>query len=411
MVNELKIAKSYRVNDVKESNRINILRLFRSKTISRVETASMLGLSKSAVSTIVDELINEGLLIENGYGISGETGGKRPILLELNKDAGMIIALDFNDRSYEIALTNLASEVVKQVKKKTNIFEEYQKTFDEVLENIRNLIQEVRFKGNKSPILACGITLKGLVNTSLGTLQYSSGIPGWKDIKVRDYLSNALNIPVFIENDARAITMAQMLSDRRDNAEDAITVCVNVNFGIGTGVAIKNEIYRGAHDGAVTFAHTLINDNGPLCRCGNQGCWESLASDWALLKELAKLDSKYEPLDIPDVIKLFHEGNEQVREVILNHTGYWLGAGISNILNTFNPDYLILQGDITQTGNELLQKIQEVALKRALPVNRKANISFSKLSGDIRLKGAAAVALHQFFSKEYHFEMWSRSGR
>jgi N-acetylglucosamine repressor len=402
----LEKTRSYRANDLKQLNRINILKLLKGGTYSRAEISSVLGLSKPAVSSFAEQMISEGLIIEKGYGFSGEAGGKRPIMLELNTNAGLIIALDFNDRWYEIALMNLSSIEICYRKKNTTIHDDYRITFGEIIEEIQGMIDEVRSQGILLPVIACGISLKGLVNTQEGTLQYSAGIPQWKDISVGDFISKSLNIPTFVENDARALTLAEVLTQESDQPVMDVLACINVNLGIGTGVAIKNEIYRGAFDGAVTFSHTVVVDNGPLCKCGNYGCWETLASDIAFLRELAARNKEYAKLDCAGAIQKFNEGDPIVRDVLLNYTGYWLGVGISNMLNVFNPDFLIIQGEITSAGEELKSKIEEVAKNRALPVSGKAKILFSRISDRLHLKAASAIVIQQFFSKENHHLIW-----
>jgi N-acetylglucosamine repressor len=401
--------KSYRAMDLKELNRSSVLQLLRKNTYSRADISSILGLSKPAVSSLVDELIQENLIMEIGFGMSTESGGKRPIMLKLNDHAGIIVALDINERWFSIALTSLSIEEIVSYRQEITINKDYRMTFEEIVEHIRRIIAEAQDMGYHQPVLACGVSLKGLVNTKEGTLQYSSSIPVWTDIPVRDYLSESLGIPVFIENNARAITIAELMSPKSSPSEDSVLVCVNINLGIGTGVAIRNEIYRGAFDGAVTFAHTVMKDDGPLCRCGNQGCWETLASDTAFLQQLHKHNGNYASLDLPGALAKYHEGDLIVRETLLNYTGYWIGAGIANILNVLNPDHLIILGELTEAGKDLKEKIEEVAKSRALPVSRKVRISFSNMKGNISLKGAATIVLHHFFNKSYHRKIWKRA--
>ncbi|MCZ8511738.1 ROK family protein [Paenibacillus filicis] len=360
-------------------------------------------MSKPAVSSIVEELITEGLVWETGQGQSTVAGGKRPILLELNKDAGLIVAVYFNEQWYEVALTDLSANVLESIKKPTVIHKDYRQTLDELINDIQELVQKARAKGVYQPILACGIAMKGLVNTQLGTLQYSA-ILDWREIPVSEYMSNQLKWPVYIENDARAITIAEMLFG--NGMKTGTFACVSLALGIGTGVVIKNEIVRGANDGAVTFAHTTIKENGPLCSCGNRGCWETLASVSAFLRELADRKAEYRHIELNQALKSFHEGDPFITDVLLNYTAYWMGVGIANILNIFNPEQVIIQGEITTAGEDFRKKIEEVAISRTLPVSRKATISFSQLSGPVQVKGAAAVVINHFYSKEYHRQIW-----
>jgi N-acetylglucosamine repressor len=390
-------------NDMKERNRMSILKTIRSGVCSRAEISAALGLSKPAVSALVDELIKEGLVYETGRGDSTEAGGKKPILLDFQADVAMIAAVSFNNKHYEIALVDLLGVVKFHLKKRISIYEDYRQTIDLIVQEIRNLIQEAREQGHQQPVMACGIAVRGLVDTKQGIMRYSSALP-WKDAPIGAYMRQSLGIPIFLENDARAGTYVEMLNSNGKYRETL--VCVSVGIGIGTGVVIGNEVYRGAFDGAVNLAHATINHDGPLCRCGNRGCWEALASITALGEELSRRDGKYAELEFSEIVSLYREGDKVIADVLLNYTGYWLGIGIATILNVFNPEQVIIQGEITQAGQELEKKIIEVVQQRVTAVTRRSKIRFSEHSEKLQVRGAAAIISNHFFSDMYHRMIW-----
>jgi predicted NBD/HSP70 family sugar kinase/biotin operon repressor len=390
-------------NDMKERNRMSILKTIRSGVCSRAEISAALGLSKPAVSALVDELIKEGLVYETGRGDSTEAGGKKPILLDFQADVAMIAAVSFNNKHYEIALVDLLGVVKFHLKKRISIYEDYRQTIDLIVQEIRNLIQEAREQGHQQPVMACGIAVRGLVDTKQGIMRYSSALP-WKDAPIGAYMRQSLGIPIFLENDARAGTYVEMLNSNGKYRETL--VCVSVGIGIGTGVVIGNEVYRGAFDGAVNLAHATINHDGPLCRCGNRGCWEALASITALGEELSRRDGKYAELEFSEIVSLYREGDKVIADVLLNYTGYWLGIGIATILNVFNPEQVIIQGEITQAGPELEKKIIEGVQQRVTAVTRRSKIRFSEHSEKLQVRGAAAIISNHFFSDMYHRMIW-----
>lgn len=390
--------------DLKSRNRADILRLISRGSRSRADIASELGISKPAVSGIVEELIVGGLVLERGRGRSQANGGRRPILLELNSDAGLIVAVYFNESWYEVAIVDLSAKVLLHEKRNTRLGKDYRQTLEDVVATIWQLIEKLQKQGLRRPVLACGIAIKGHVNTEEGQMLYSSGFPHWRNVPVRDYVAEALEVPVYVENDARAMTYAELLYGGSKDLKTS--ACVSVSRGIGTGMVIQNEVYRGAYDVAVTFGHTTVAENGPLCKCGNYGCWEALASTDAFLRELGEQCPDLEGIGFPEALKKFHNGEKIVRKVLLDYTGYWLGVGIANILNTFNPEKLIVQGIITQAGEALLVRIQEVVRQRALPIPRTALVSFSELTEQVEVKGAAAVVIKRFFSEEDHHKIW-----
>lgn len=383
---------------------MDILYLIGRTSQSRADIASILEMSKPTVSALVEELIAENLVLERGQGQSSANGGRKPILLNLNSKAGLVMAVYLNESWYEVAVVDLSAETLLHIQKATRMREDYRQTLDDVLATLQSSIEQLREQGIYPPVLACGIAIKGLVDTEKGFVLYSAGFPGWRDVPVRDYVSEVLKLPVYIENDARSMAYAELLYGGGRGVRTL--VCVSVSWGIGTGVVINDEIYRGANDVAVTFAHTTIAENGPLCSCGNHGCWEALASIGAFLRELADRRTDLQEIDLSEALKMFRDRDETVHDVLINYTGYWLGVGIANMLNAFNPEKLILQGAISQAGKPVLNKIQEVVSQRALPIPRTAQISFSELTHSIEVKGAAAVVIKRFFSEEDHNKIW-----
>lgn len=401
----MKTLKSVRPNDLKESNRVSILNLIRSNKYSRADISGLLGLSKPTVSSIVEELIRENLVVEVGQGIATDRVGKKPTYLGFNAKAGLIVAININQNTCDVAVTDLAANIIARRETPTNIFRDYRKTLDEIVNQINILILDIPNKALSKRIIACGIAFKGLVNSETGIMHYSASFPHWKDVPIGEYFSNSLKIPVFIENNARAITFAEMQFGRGSGKQ--YIVCVSMSIGIGTGVVMNNDVYRGANSGAVTFGHTIVLENGPECQCGNRGCWESLASPYALLRELKAKDPKYAKMHSFKQVMKEYNTDPVIRDLVLNYTCFWLGVGIANLLNTFNPQMLIIQGEITSIGEELRKKIEEVALARTLPLNRNVEICFSSMSENIEIIGATSVVINKFFSPENHMDLSS----
>lgn len=169
---------------------------------------------------------------------------------------------------------------------------------------------------------------------------------------------------------------------------------------------MNNQLLRGAYSGAVTFGHTTLLEHGPECSCGNKGCWEALASLSAFLKELDQRGAPYRNLDLDRVKEFYLQGDPVVKDVAVNYTGYWMGVGIANMLNVFNPHEVIIQGDMTFFGDEVLAKIREIARSRALPVSGQVKIVYSDIKEKASVKGAASIVISRFFSKEHHRLYW-----
>jgi predicted NBD/HSP70 family sugar kinase len=386
--------------DMKERNRLSILNTIRRGQCSRVEISSKLGMSKPAVSALVDELLQEDLIVETGRGDSTEAGGKRPILLDLNPKYGIVLAVHFNNERFEVALANLMGELIAYQQVRLTVMADYRVTLGMIVQEAHKLLAKHRLNEKMSKLIGCGISVKGLIETSSGILRYSAGFPEWRDVPIAAAFEEALHVPVFVENDARASTFALLHGEQGIKSNIAT---VNVGLGIGTGVAVQGEVYHGSHDGAVTFAHTMITSDGPQCDCGKFGCWESLASISALLKELARRDPSYSNLAFSDVVDKYNNDDATVKDVLLNYTAYWLGMGISNMLGVFDPEQLFILGDITLAPQDVRDRIIQTANAHTAPVSRQTPITFVENSaGKFLIQAAASVMIEQFFTLKYH---------
>lgn len=388
-------------NDLRETNRLSILKLLQKKVASRADLSAELGLSKPAVSTIVAELLGQGFVKEIGHGESKDTGGKRPILLCVNEDAGLFISIYFNSDWHEIALMNLGQEIVAYEKQSTIIHSDFRQTFTELADRVQSLIQQVRAKGNQQRVVACGIVAKGTVHADRGVMSYSATIPDWRDIPIAEFMESRLQVPVFIENDARANTLFEL--SHHQTKPDGTLVYVSVGPGIGTGVVMDDKIYRGNLGGAVNFAHTAIVQDGELCSCGNRGCWESLASTNAFLAELGRRDDGCKGLTLQQALERYKKTEDNVvYDVLYRYTAYWLGIGLANIMNIFNPDTIIIQSEINQVGDWFRERIEEVGKKRALPFAATTSIVYSRDHDYLQIRSAFAVVMQHFLTKEHH---------
>src|SRR5690625_857679 len=372
--------KGLQTSDVKINNRIAILKILRKNVSSRVEIAKNLGMSRPAVSSTVNELIEEGLAKEVGKSESTQSGGKRATLLSINSRAAYSISVFINNQDFEIAVMDLSSNIILHKKFKLKYYVDYRITFEEIIVEIRKMIKELIDLGIDNPIIACSVIIKGMVNTETGKLVHSATLPDWSNIPIVDYFQEKLNIPVFIENDARAYTLFELKDKNEINGP---LVCINIGSGIGTGVVIDNKIYRGNIGAAGILGHTTVLDGGPLCNCGNRGCWEALISVPAFLKELERTNPAYSDVTLETVIEKYKADDGFIKEIVFNYIGYWLAVGISNIISIFNPREIVIQGKYVEFGNELLQKIKNEVKNRKLSLIDETNISFSTRSSSI----------------------------
>lgn len=198
----------------------------------------------------------------------------------------------------------------------------------------------------------------GLSNPETGILFTSPNLPRWRDVPLRDIIEKEFSKKAFIINDANAAALGELYFGAGRGANDF--VYITISTGIGGGIIIDGKIYTGSIGTAGEVGHMTIDDNGPLCNCGNRGCWETLASGTALarearhrIKERAKTsildyaDGDVEKVTAEAIDKAAQAGDNLAKELIVR-TGYYLGVGLANLINIFNPEIIVIGGWLSQ---------------------------------------------------------------
>ncbi len=266
---------------MREINRSVILNLIKTNgPISRADIANRIGLSPATVTSITGILIDEDLIFEKETGDS--SGGRPPILLDLNPRGGFVIGIKLMEMQAVAALTDLNATVLQKIKSDIK-----SKEPREVVECLVQLVHDLIRDGGipQERLLGVGIGLAGVVDSTRGILRKSPFL-GWKDVPLRQLMQERLNVPIFLDNDVNTLTLGEKWLDDGVHVDDFIVV--TVGRGIGMGIVLNGQIFRGSAGGAGEFGHLVINPEGPLCDCGNRGCLESYLGEGALLKQAQK---------------------------------------------------------------------------------------------------------------------------
>ena len=259
---------------------------------------------------------------------------------------------------------------------------------------------------SKDEIKAIGIAVAGISNPETGILYTSPNLPGWKDVPVRDMIQRELGIKTFLTNDARAAALGEFCFGAGKGARNLIYITLST--GIGGGIIIDGKLYEGAGGAAGEIGHMTIDVNGPQCNCGNTGCWETLASGTALAREakrrieqgastaiLSHSKGKIGLVTAQSVHAAALEGDKLARELI-RQTGCYVGVGLANLINIFNPELIIIGGGLSHVGDMLMEPAKEVAKERAFKASYEAvRLVFARLGDDAGALGAVAFAHQQ----------------
>jgi N-acetylglucosamine repressor len=333
----------------KYHNRDLVLRtIFENESISRAEVARVTRLTRTTVSEVVNNLLKEGLVEEIGKGES--MGGKTPILLSIVPDSRYMIGLNLAQDKFVGAIVNLRGEIKEMLE--VSVFDDDgQKALDTVYQIISQLIRR-KYK----PIIGIGIGTPGLVMTREGIVLNAVNLD-WQDLPLGDLLQKKFKLPVSVLNDSQAAAIGEYAYGGKADYGESLIV-VNVKHGIGAGILINGRLFQGDGGGAGEIGHVVVQENGELCRCGKQGCLETVASATAVLRQL-KMTS------IDQVQAAFEAGDERTRQVILK-AGHYLGLSLANLIGVLNIQRIILTGDMTRFGEAWLKVVKDAMHSSAL---------------------------------------------
>ncbi|NIK70880.1 ROK family transcriptional regulator [Paenibacillus sp. BK720] len=354
--------------------------------LSRAQISELTGLNKATVSNLVQDLIDSDLVLEIGPGES--SGGRKPVMLLFNGKAGYAVGIDLGVNYIRGVLSDLEGNVVAELQRS---LKKHQLEF--TLKELVQCIEELIGRAPASPygIVGIGIGVPGIVDDQ-GSILFAPNLE-WQHVELQQMLEERFQLPVTIDNEANAGAQGeQKYGIGRGIAHQ---IYVSVGIGIGTGIILNKELYKGATGFSGELGHLSIEYSGKPCRCGNEGCWELYASENALLEQAAPLG--FDSLE--DLLDAAEAGNEEVRALFYK-IGEYMGAGISNIVNVFNPDVVIIGNRMSRAQRWLEEAVQTSVTRRTLPYHReRLRILFAELQDQSAVRGAAYYAISKFFTK------------
>ncbi|HXG68052.1 MAG TPA: ROK family protein, partial [Blastocatellia bacterium] len=275
----LHTASKGRMRDINEVIVLNLIR--DQQPISRVDITRITGLQMSTVTVITRRLMSKGLIYEQG--VAPSKGGRKPRLLGLNAEKVCVFGVDIGVTETTLALSDFNGTILHREEFPTD--RRPQPFLDRLLDSIERLLNSWR---DKVEFEGVGISATGIIDAARGRIIFSPNL-GWQDVEIREIFSQRLGLPVHVENDARASALAEVWTGRGRHTGSENLVFVTVNEGVGSGIIVNGQLYRGSSDGAGEFGHLSLDQSGPLCNCGNRGCWELFASDRATVQRFLDL--------------------------------------------------------------------------------------------------------------------------
>lgn len=381
----------------KEHNRNLVLKnILDHDEISRAEIARITHLTRTTVSDLVSELIEEGLVSEVGLGES--IGGKSPILLSLCADSRFLIGLDLAHNSFYGAVVNLRGIVREAIEFPIQDFDGNQ-ALEAVFKILDHLVQSPHH-----PLVGIGVGAPGLINTQNGIVINAVNLD-WKDLDLGKIIKDRYRLPVYIVNDSQAAALGEYTYHDTRRSEESMVV-INARHGIGAGIIINGQLFQGDGGGAGEIGHSkVIFQNGLPCRCGRTGCLETVASAQAVVRQIRAISRENgdqsisadpQRISFDMIVKAFHRNNPLARQVVLD-AGKYMGIAISNLVSITNIHEIVLTGDMTQFGKPWLDAIQSSMAAATLDkLVQETHLQIGKLGANRIALGASAMLLHDF---------------
>ncbi len=387
---------------IQELNRSIILNMIREHgPISRSEIAKRNKISPSTVASAVQELINEGFVREVGTGAS--SGGRKPIMVKFSPDNRFLIGVSISNSMISVAQINLEAKIHRK-KELPHHMLHGETVINRTLDLIEQFLSECP---DLDKCIGISVTVPGIVDATLGVIRYNPKLR-LRNVYLTHIIESRFNIKTWLENDANAIVLAEKKFGKYSKHKNLFYI--KIGDGVGAGIVYNDTILRGGRGGAGEFGHTSVDRSGIRCECGNIGCLENYVSWPAVYSRilssitLGRTTSIMEMAhnDIsqitPAVFKAALQNGDRLAKDIAEEVAAYLGAGVVNLVNLFNPEVIILGGNLVGDNELLMERVKAYVSQHAMSILAdELVICTTSLGEDPELVGAASVLLQDVF--------------
>lgn len=390
------IRKATREQTRAHNSRLVLRTIYERQEVSRADIARETRLTRTTVSDVVAELMEQGVVEEVGYGPSA--GGKPPILLSVIPDARHLIGMDLASDEFRGAVVNLRGQVQHH-----EAVPLHDRDGEAALALVYDMVDRLS-AATDSPLLGIGIGSPGLMDASEGIVRRSVNLD-WQDLPLRRLLEERFDLPVYVANDSQVAALGEYTFG--DGAGVENLVVIKVGHGIGAGIVLNGRLFHGETSGAGEIGHVAVVENGERCRCGNAGCLETVASARALIHQaqalagtepgsaLHRFAAGPDEITMMTICRAMEAGDEQVRKLV-ERAGRYLGVAAANIVGLLSARRIVISGSVACLGPALLDVVRQEMARRSLAILADATeIALSRTGSDIVILGASALVLNR----------------
>ena len=375
------VARRSTGRDINRRIALNLVR--EHQPISRAELARRMKTTRGTVGILINELISEGVIYEGGNGHTAR--GRKPVFLHVRTRDRLVVAADVRVSRIDVMLCDFAGRQIAL------------ETLDPILAPSDFI---TRFASCAGALLkdnasagkceGVGVVIPGMVDRDTGRVINAPQL-GWRNVELRDPLSKATGLPVFVESAGKACALAQMWLSPVDDPGAHNFIYVSISDGVGTGLVVEGELVRGNNQIAGEFGHMPLSFDGPLCACGAHGCW------MAYISNLATISRYGDTVTVTEIIERARRGDSRAKAAI-QATARYLGLGLVTIIHGVDPARIYIGGEIT-TGWDMVEPVMRAVLaERALDEEAVRTVIQPSTIEFPRLRGAAALVAAPTFA-------------
>jgi len=371
---------------------------FANRGISRADLAEKMGLTRAAVTIIINDLISNGIIVNTES--RSAASGRPPVVLEINPNQGLVAAIDMGATHLSVALGDFSARILEEVEVAFRIDRGPQECLQKADTILRELLQKRDLSTND--LSAVGVGVPGPVIADRGMVMAPPIMPGWDRFPIRATLEQKWGTAVTLNNDAELGALGEWAYGAGRGEKNL--AFIKVGSGIGAGLIINQQIYGGNSGSAGEIGHLTVDENGPLCACGNHGCLEAFAGGHAIASQGRKLvasgkrtllsEKGLDSLTARDVVEAARRGDLAAQEII-KRSGTFIGIAIAGLINLINPSTVIIGGGVAQVGDLLTGPIRQAVRERSLRASEHSvRITTAMLGRRSSLIGALVQAIH-----------------
>ena len=393
-LNHYRVASSETARDINRRIVLNLVR--KHQPISRASLARRSGMQRSTVSAITEQLITERWVVEGAMGHLPR--GRKPTFLHLNSDRAGIIGVDIQPEVTTLAVSSMDMRILAHESMATG------REPKDFIERLGRRIMDLMRAHPKNSYEGIGISVPGRIDVASHRLTFAPNLP-WNDLDFKTPLERLTGLPVQLENAANACALAELWSGRHGEGVSNL-IAITISEGIGVGMILNGQLVRGSQGVTGEFGHVSLGTNGPLCGCGNRGCWEVMASNSAAVRYYADFSSarkgevgsksNMSPVPFSDLLRLVEQGDLKACKA-LDQMAHHLGVGLSILVTGLAPDVLVVIGDVTRAWNRVGPIVAATIGQRSF-THAQSRITPTDPEAWPRLRGAIALIAQQHFT-------------